>query len=176
MGALSYIILLTLTVAILGFLLIPVSLRFDSTEKSLTVRWMSLSVTKTLGREKPRRPKEKKWTLKAFGRGLLKDRYLFAELLQKGYRTVIDLVRSVSIREMEATFSTPDPLWNGVLWGVFANIHLENVSLSMNFQNINSVRGWLQFHPYRIIKVAVGLLIRLPYLRIIRTASSIKRR
>lgn len=180
MGALPYIIPLTISMGILVFLLIPVSLRFDSTKKYLSVRWMSLSVTKRLGSKKPKRlkvkpEKEKKPNIKAIWRLLLKDRYLIFELFQKGYRSVIDMLQSVSIREMEANFSTPDPMWNGVFCGIFANIHLENVNLSMNFQNINYVRGCLQFYPYKVVKVAAGLLVRLPYRRIIRTALYVKK-
>ena len=175
MGALPYIILLAISLGILVFLLTPVSLRFDSTQKYLNVEWMGLSITKSIGRKKPGRPKEKaekekKGKIKALGLRLLRDRGLIFELLQKGYRSMIDLLQSVSIREIEATFSTPDPVWNGVLYGIFTNIHFENVNLSMNFQNINYVRVWGQFYSYKIVKVGAGLLIRLPYRRIIRTA------
>jgi hypothetical protein len=180
LSSLLCIILLALLSGILIFLMIPVSLGFDSVQKCLTVRWLRFSVTKRLGEEKPRGLKEKpkrkkKRVVKAIGRLLLRDRYLFLKLLHEGYRSVIDILRSVSIRELEANLSTPDPMWNGVLWGVFANIHFENVTLATNFQNINYVRGRLQFYPYRIVRVAAGLLVRLPYRRIIRTALTIKK-
>jgi len=141
---------------------------------------MGLSVEKRLSRKKPRRSVEKperkkKRNIKAIGLRLAKDRDLILELFQKGYRSMIDVLRSVSNQEIEATFSTPDPMWNGVLYGILTNIHFENVNLSMNFQNINYIRGCLQFHPYKIVKVSLGLLIRLPYRRIIRTALYIKK-
>jgi hypothetical protein len=174
-AALPYGIILAIIAAILVFLLIPVSLRFDSTHKHLTVTWMGLSLTKRLGKEKPRPAKEtpekeKKRTIKAIGKRLLKDKHLTFELLQKAYGTAIDMLRSVSVRKMEATFSTPDPLWNGMLWGIFSNIHLENVDLSVNFQDVNDMQACLEIYPYRIVNIAAGLLIRLPYRRIIRAA------
>ncbi len=165
---------------ILAFPLAPISLRFDSTQKYLSVGWMGLSVEKKLGRKKPRRPvekpeREKKRNIKAIGLRLAKDSDLILELFQKGYRSMIDILRSASIQEIEATFSTPDPMWNGVLYGILTNMHFQNVNLSMNFQNINYVRGYLQFYPYKTVKVAAGLLIRLPYRRIIRTALYIRK-
>lgn len=174
MGALPCIILLTIFLGILVIFLIPVSLGFDSRQQNFTVRWMNLSITKRLEKKGPRRPeekpqREKKRFIKTIGVRLLKDRVLFFELLQKGYHSMIDVLRSVCIREVEATFSTPDPLWNGVFYGILNNIHSKNVSLTMNFQNINYVKGWLQFHPYKIVKVVAGLLVRLPYRRIVKT-------
>ena len=175
MGALPYMISLAISLGILVFFVAPVSLRFDSTQKYLIIGWMGLSLTKSLDGKKQRRPKEKpekekKGKIKAIGLRFLKDRDLIVELLQKGYRSMIDLLRSVSIWEIDATFSTPDHMLNGVLYGVLINIHFENVNLMMNFQNINYVRGWVQFYPYKIVKVGAGLLTRLPYRRIIRTA------
>jgi len=173
--------LLAISLGILIALLVPVSLRFDSTERYLKLGWLGLSVTKDLGRKKPRTPREKpekerKRTIKVIiGRCLLKDRDLCLELFQKGYRSARDMVKAVSIRELDVSFSTPDPMWNGVLCGIFANIHLENVTLGANFQNLNQVRGWLRFYPYKVIQVAAVLMIRLPYRRIIRTALYIRR-
>lgn len=179
MEVLFYIVLLVLFMGILASLMIPVSVRFDSTEKYFNVDWMSLSLTRLLRRKGPRRPREKpekKRHIIAIGRFLLRDRNLGLEIFQRGYRSVTEMVQSVSIREMEANLSTPDPMWNGVLSGVFANIELENVSLSTNFQNINSVKGRLQVYPYKIIKVVTGFLVRLPYRRIIKAALHTKKR
>lgn len=180
MGVLPCIIVLAIFLGILVILLTPVSLGFDSTQQNLTVRWMNLSITKRLEKKRPRRPeekpqREKKRFIKTVGLRLLKDRGLFLELFHKGCHSMIDVLRSVCIREVEATFSTPDPLWNGVFYGILNNIHLKNVSLTMNFQNINYVRGWLQIHPYKIVKVVAGLLIRLPYRRIIKIVFFAKR-
>ncbi len=193
MGPLFYIILLAILLGIAALLLIPVSLRFDSTQRSLHVGWMGLSFTKSLARKrlKPakevpvirketKKPKEKpeetkKGRISVAGKLLLKERELMIELLQRGYRSILDLFRSFSIREMEASVSTPDPMWNGVLAGIFASVSLEDVKLSANFQNINYVRGWLLFRPYRVAIAAAGLFIRLPYRHIIKTLLSIKK-
>jgi len=59
-------------------------------------------------------------------------------------------------------------LWNGLLYGVLANVRIKNIRLSMNFEHINYVKGCLQFYPYKVLREAPGLLIRLPYGRIIR--------
>jgi len=176
---LFYIVLLVLFMGILAALMIPVAVRFDSTEKYVDVEWMSLSLTRLLRRKGPRRPREKpkkKRHITVILRFLLRDRYLALEFFQRGYGSVTEMVQSVSIREMEANLSTPDPMWNGVLSGVFANIDLENVSLSTNFENINSFKGRLQVYPYKIIKVVTGFLIRLPYRRVIKAALSTKKR
>lgn len=180
MSVLPYVVLLGISVGILALLLIPISFRLDSSQRSLTVGWMGLSVTRRLGRKKARRPEEKpekkkRRTIKAIGRLLLKDKYLILELLQKLYRPLLCMLRSASIREIEAKFSTPDPLWNGVLYGIIANIHHKNVKLSVNFQNINYLRGCFQIYPYRVVNAVTGLLIRLPYRRISRAVLSVKK-
>jgi len=192
-GTLVYVLLPAIPLGIAALLSIPVSLRFDSTQRSLHVGWMGLSFTKSLARkrlepskevpvtrketEKPKeKPKKtKKGKISVAGKLLLKERELTIELFQRGYRPILDLFRSVSIREMEASISTPDPMWNGVLAGIFASVPLKDVKLSANFQNVNYVRGSLQVHPYRVVKIAAGLLIRLPYRRIIKTLLSIKK-
>lgn len=175
-----YMIFLALILAIMGFLFAPVSLTFDLTQKYLKVEWMSLSITKRLEKKKGRGPKEKpekegKWNIKTIGLLLVKDRELVFDLFQKGYRSAKDMLRSVSIREIEGTLSTPDPMCNGVLCGIFSNIHLKNVRVSVNFQDINYVRGRLQFYPYKVLKVAGSLTVRLPYRRILRAVLSNKK-
>lgn len=180
MGWLLYVIVAAIFLGILVSFPIPVSLRFDSSENYIKLEWLGFSITKKLERKKPRRPKEKlkkeeKPVIKAIGRLLVVDRYLLFDLLQKGYHLAIDVLHSVSVRELEADFSTPDPMWNGVLSGIFANTRFKNATLTTNFQNINHVRGWLQFHPQRVVRVVAGLVICLPYGRIIRTVLYIKR-
>ena len=177
---LPYLIALTIFLGIVGLLLAPVSLKFDSALRSLQVRWMGLSISMRLAGKKPRKLKERpqrdrKHRIGAIGATLFKDRDVIFELLQRGYHLVIDVVRSLSIRELQANFSTSDPMWNGVLYGIFSGIHFDNVDLSVNFQNINSVKGWFQLYPYKLIKVAAGVLIRLPYRRIVRAALDIRR-
>lgn len=180
MEMLSYGIPVAILMGVLAVLLIPVSVRFDSSQKSLTVVWMGLSWSKRLSREKLRRPgqrpeKEKWLTPGRVFRCMLKDGHLALELLQKLHRPLMHLLRSVSIRKIEASFSTPDPMWNGVLYGVIANIHRENVKLSVNFQEINYLRACLQVQPYRVLNTAIALVLRLPCRRIIRAIVDIKK-
>lgn len=193
MEALFYAIVVAVFLGLLAILLFPISLRFDSTREQFRVAWLGLSFTKKLSskkllgpiakREKEEEPptakgetqKKKKHRIKAIGRFLLHDRYLILELLRKGYRPLINVLHAVSLRELEASFSTPDPMWNGVLFGVFSNIHLDNVRLSANFTNINYVRGRMQLYPYQIVKMTTSLMIRLPYRRIIKTFLYIKK-
>ena len=174
MNSLPFLILLVVVSGILAVLLIPVSLRFDSRQKRISVEWLRFSVTRRLVRKKRKVPKERseretKRTIKAIGRFFLSDRDLFLELCAAAYRFVIDLLRSVSVRKLEVNLSTTDPMWNGVISGVLANVHLENVSLAANFQTENHIKGWLQLYPYKLLKVSTGLLFRLPYRRMIRT-------
>ncbi len=193
MGPLFYIILPAAFVGLAIPFLIPVSLRFDSTQRFLGVRWIGISFTKNLARKRLKRSKEvpvigekieepkekpekkKREKIRAGGKLLLKERELTFELLQRGYHSILDLVRSVSIRELEGSFSTTDPMWNGVLAGILTQIHVRNVNLSANFQNLNYVRGSLQVRPYRVVKIAGGLLIRLPYRKIIKALLSIRK-
>ncbi|NIO05493.1 MAG: hypothetical protein GTN74_13025 [Proteobacteria bacterium] len=192
MGPLFYIILPATFVGLAIPFVIPISLRFDSTQRFFGVRWMGISFTKILARKRLKPPKEvpvirekigkpkekpekkKREKIRAGGELLLKERELTFELLQKGYRSILDLVRSVSIRELEGSFSTSDPMWNGVLAGMLTHIHVKNVNLSANFQNVNYVRGSLQVRPYRLVKIAAGLLIHLPCRKIIKTLLSIR--
>jgi hypothetical protein len=162
------------------FLFTPVSLEFDTVKKSLHVEWMGVALRIRLGRRKPARSKaeperKKKSQAKAIGLYLVEERDLIFELFQKARRPLVKLLRSVSIRNIEGSFSTPDPLWNGVLYGICFNLPLEYVHLSANFENINYVKGGVQFYPYKIVETAVPLLIGLPYRRILRVFLSIRK-
>jgi hypothetical protein len=164
----------------LVFLLTPVSLGFDTVKKYLHVGWMGINLRIRLDRRKRARAKaepvrKKKSHAKAIGLYLLKERDLVFELVQKAHRPLMRLLRSVSIRNIEASFSTPDPLWNGILDGICCNLPLENVHLSVNFRNINYAKGELQLYLYKIVQTAVPLLIGLPYRRIIRAFLSIRK-
>lgn len=181
MELLFFITLVAIFLGILTLLLLPVSVRFDSRGRFFNVEWAGFSFTREFGRKKPKRPEEKPKkrgarALKAVGQVLLRDRYLLLKLSQEGYRLTVDILRSFSIREFEANVSTPDPAWNGVLWGIFSSINLKNVTLRVNFQNTNHVKGWLQFYPYKVLGVISRLLIRLPYRRMIRAILSSKRK
>lgn len=173
MEALPGIAALVIFLMALLFLLTPVSLEFDTAKKSLHVGWMGVNLRIRLGRRKPARSKagperKKKSRARAIGLYLFEERDLIFELFRKACRPLVNLLRSVSIRNVEGSFSTPDPMWNGVLYGICFNLPLENVHLSANFENINYLRGAVQFYPYKIVETAVPLLIWLPYRRIIR--------
>jgi len=159
-------------VGILALLLAPVSLRFDSRENQMMIRWVGLSLKRKHPQEKPRKPGAKVgrrgWLARAMGHLLLEDRAFTLKMVRRLFRPMISVIRSVSVCDVEGTFSLPDPLWNGLLYGVLANVRIKNIRLSMNFEHINYVKGCLQFYPYKVLREAPGLLIRLPYGRIIR--------
>ena len=164
---------LPILIGLLVLLMVPIKLRFDSRQRRLTVHWMGLSATRRLGGKKPRvteekGEREKRRIIKTVGRLFLKDKYLIFELLLRVYRPFVYLLRSVSVRELDASFSTPDPMWNGVLFGIANNVHHKNVRLSVNFQGINYLRGCFEIRPYRLLHATISMLVRLPYRRIIR--------
>jgi len=158
----------------------PVSLEFDTVKRSLHVGWMCVDHRMRLGRQKLARSRakperKKKSHAKAIGLYLFEERDLIFELFRKARRPLVKLLQSVSIRNVEGSFSTPDPLWNGVLYGICFNLPLENVHLSANFENINYVKGVVQFYPYKLVETGVPLLIGLPYRRIIRAFLAIRK-
>lgn len=178
--ALPGIAALVIFLMALLFLFTPVSLEFDTAKKSLHAGWMGVDLKIRLDRRKPARSKaeperKKKSHAKAIGLYLFEESDLIFELLRKARRPLMRLLQSVSIRNIEASLSTPDPLWNGVLYGICFNFPLENVHLSANFNDINYVKGELQLYPYKIVETAVPLLIGLPYRRIIRVFLSIRK-
>jgi len=171
--ALPGIAALAIFLMALLFLFTPVSLEFDTVKKSLRVGWMCVDHRMRLGRRKPARSKaeperKNKSRARAIGLYLFEERDMIFELFRKARRPLVNLLRSVSIRNVEGSFSTPDPMWNGVLYGICFDLPLENVHLSANFESINYLKGAVQFYPYKIVDTAVPLLIWLPYRRIIR--------
>jgi len=178
--ALSYVAALVIFLITFVFLFTPVSLEFDTVKKSLDLGWMGVDLRIRSDRRKPARSKaeperKKKSHAKAIGLYLFEESDLIFELLRKARRPLMRLLQSVSIRNIEASFSTPDPLWNGVLYGICSNLPLENVQLSANFKNINYAKGELRLYLYKIVEAAVPLLIGLPYRRIIRAFLSIRK-
>lgn len=177
---LLYFVLSAACLGIVFLILTPVSLRFDSRERSLHVRWMGLSVTKRLAKKRPKPAKEKgerkkRRSFKVPIRLLFKERTLIYEVVQKTFRSILNMLKTVSIHDLEGSFSTPDPALNGMLWGIFSSLQLENVRLSANFQNVNYIRGSLRFYPYKVTRVAATFLIRIPYRPIIRTVLAIRK-
>ena len=83
-------------------------------------------------------------------------------------------VRTLSFRDSEVSFSLPDPMWNGMLYGILTNIQLQNVSLSVNFEQRNYAKLWVTAYPYRVAWKLAALLIRLPYLNLLRFAWDLK--
>jgi hypothetical protein len=158
----------------------PVSLKFDTVKKSLHAGWMGVDLRIRLGRRKPARSKaeperKKKSHAQAIGLYLVEERDLIFELLCKARRPLMKLLQSVSIRNMEGSFSTPDPLWNGILYGICFNLPWEKFHLSANFENINYVKGEVQLYLYRVVETVVPLLIGMPYRRIIRAFWAIRK-
>jgi len=178
--ALPYVAASVIFFVALVFLFAPVSLEFDTVKKSLRVGWMGVDLGIRLDRRKTQRPKtepesKKKSYARAIGLYLFEESDLIFELIRKARRPLMRMMQSVSLRNIEGSFSTPDPLWNGVLYGICSNLPLENVHLATNFKDINYVKGELQLYPYKIVETAVPLLIGLPYRRIIRAFLSIRK-
>lgn len=179
MTLLALIISLTLFTGILAILLMPTSIRFDSTERLVRVGWSTFSVTIKPGSKaraakgKPKKRIEK--LLQTLGRLSMRDPRLLLAILRTAGRSVNDLARSITVREFEADLSLPDPLSNGVLWGILAGLPVKRVTLRVNFQNINRVRGHVQASPYRLLAVAGCFLVRLPHRRVIGTLTRLRR-
>jgi len=178
--ALSHVAALVIFLITFVFLFTPVSLEFDTVKKSLDLGWMGVDLRIRSDRRKPARSKaeperKKKSHAKAIGLYLFEESDLIFELLRKARRPLMRLLQSVSIRNIEASFSTPDPLWNGVLYGICFNLPLEKFHLSANFENINYVKGEVQLYLYKIVETVVPLLIGLPYRRIIRGFLAIRK-
>ncbi|MCX5888287.1 MAG: hypothetical protein NTY36_02410 [Deltaproteobacteria bacterium] len=169
-----------MAVLLLGIVIlaVPISLGYDSVEKWFQVRWLGLNLTTRLGREKPGKIRKKTTKKKNYGRAIMarfwQKRDLVWELLNRLGRFVLEVLRTLSFRDSEATVSLPDPMWNGVLYGVLTNIHLENVDLSVNFEQRNYAKIWVTVYPYRLALQLAGLLLRLPLLNIIRFAWDLK--
>ena len=176
-----------LSYAILGVLLLglvilalPVSLGYNSAEKWFQVTWLGLTITRRLGREKPltgrRKTGQKPGKVKrgAILPRLWRQRELVTELIARLGRFASEVCRTLSFRDSEASLSLPDPMWNGVLYGVLTNFRLKNVNLSVNFENRNYARLWVTAYPYRVAWKLAALLVRLPYLNLLRFAWSLK--
>jgi hypothetical protein len=173
-----YFLLVLLLVTII--LALPVSLRYDSSEKGLRVRWLGLTITRGAGREKPGKPGKKK-TGKKKGRGSAnlglwwRRRELVKELIGQALEFAWEAGRTLTFRDSAATFSLPDPMWNGMLSAVLLNVNLPNINLSVNFQDRNYAKIWVIIYPYRVLGKLAVFLCQLPYLRLARLAWDLKR-
>lgn len=176
-----------LGVILVGLILLvaPVSLGYNSLEKWLKVRWLGVTITRGLGREKPKKPKKPKKIpqgLKAKTsssgdiRLLWRQRDLVRELIQKLLRLALEVCRTLSFRDSEATFSLPDPMWNGMLYAVLINIKVQEANLSVNFEARNYAKIWVTLYPYRVAQKLAVFLLYFPYLRTLKLAWGLKRR
>jgi hypothetical protein len=66
-------------------------------------------------------------------------------------------------------------MWNGVLYGALTNLHLKEINLLVNFENRNYARIRVTIYPYRVVQKLAALLVRLPYIRMLRLAWDLKK-
>jgi len=180
-----------LGVILLGVIILaaPVSLGYDTPEKRFRVRWLGLTFTKRLGREKPAQPKKAKKpekipespTAKSKGPGfgvtrlLWRQRDLVRELIRKLLGLVWEICRTLSFRDSEATLCLPDPMLNGMLSAVLQHIEVQEAHLSVNFEERNFARIRVTVYPYRIVGRLGVFLLHFPYIRTIRLAWAVKK-
>ena len=180
MTYLSYFILGFLLLALV-ILAVPISMGYDSVEKRFQVRWLGLTITKRLAARKPPEsrkiaPKQRKIHGPTVMARFWQKRDLVAELLNQLGHFGLEVVSTLSFRDSVASFSLPDPMCNGVLYGVLCNFHLQEVNLSVNFEQRNYAKIWVTVYPHRLARQLAVLLIRLPYLHIMRFAWGLKHR
>ncbi len=161
-----------LAVMLLGiaFLVVPISLGYHSAEKWFKLRWLGLTITKRLDHqqaekisEPPKAKKPGKIKGRIFWSYFWQQRELMADLLHRLGRFVLEVARTLSFRDSVATLSLPDPMVNGVLYGLLANVRLEELDLSVNFEERNFARIWVTVYPHRVAPKLAVLLLRLPY-------------
>jgi hypothetical protein len=173
-----YVILGVLLVGLL-VLAAPISLGYDSGEKWLKITWLGLTLKKGLKEEKPKKKKALAPKKKRRGRARLLEvwekRELCLELGSRIWQFMVAVFRTFSFRESEASVSLPDPMLNGLLFAAVTNIHLENVDLSVNFENQNFAKIRVTIYPYRVAGQVAILLLKLPYIRILRFAWDLKK-
>ncbi|MHB8068853.1 MAG: hypothetical protein ACYDIC_13265 [Desulfobaccales bacterium] len=173
-----------LGVILVGMILLmtPVSLGYNSLEQWLKVRWLGVTITRGLGRKKPKQPKKIPKSLKAKKssfegvRLLWRQRDLVRELLQKLLGLALQVYQTLSFRDSEAHFSLPDPMWNGMLYAVLTNIEAQELNLSVNFEERNYAKIWVTVYPYRVMQKLAVFLLHFPYLRTLKLAWGLKRR
>jgi hypothetical protein len=169
------VILVTLVILLAA----PISLRYVSTEPWLRITWLGLSLRKRLGAKKPKEPKKRVSKKKASGPAILarlwSRRELCLELIQHLWRLFLEVLKALSFRDSRAAVSLPDPALNGLLFAVVANIPLEQVDVSVNFENRNFAKIRVTVYPYRVAWKLIGFLLRLPYLRLVRFSWELKK-
>jgi len=180
----SFMVYFLLGVILAGTIILaaPLSLGYNSLEKCFKVRWLGLTITRGLGREKPKKPKKIPQPIppkKAPGLGAMRliwrQRDLVRELIRKLLGLAWEVYQTLSFRDSEATFSLPDPMWNGMLYAVIHHIHVQEVNLSVNFEERNYARIWVTVYPYRVAQKLAVFFINFPYIRTIRLAWALKK-
>jgi hypothetical protein len=174
----TYVVLSVLMLGLL-FLAAPISLGYDSREQWLKIRWLGLSLKKNLEKGKPKKKRGLTQKKKKQGWALLlrlwEKRDLCLELSQRVWRFILGVCRTFNFRESEAGVSLPDPALNGLLFAVVNNIHLDNVALSVNFENHNFAKIRVTIYPYRVARQLAILMLHLPYIRILRFVWDLKK-
>ncbi len=166
---------------LLGLLILaaPISLGYDTGEKWLKITWLGLSLRKNLEEEQPKKRKaiaeKRKRRVGTVLRRLWAKRELCLELIHRVWRFVLAVFRTLNFQDSEASVSLPDPAWNGLLFAIVTNIHLENVDLSVNFENHNFAKIRVTVYPYRVAQQLITLMLHLPYIRIVRFAWDLKK-
>lgn len=179
MDYLAYFILAVMLMGLV-FLAAPISLGYDSREQWYQVEWLGLSVTRRWGREKPQKSpritkKKRKLQGSALMTNLWQRRDLVRALINQVGRFVVEVLRTLTFRDSEAAVSLPDPMWNGVLYGVLANIPWQEVNLSVNFENRNYAKIRVTVYPHRVAWKLAVLLLQLPYRQLLRFAWDLKK-
>jgi len=178
----AYVLLGVILAIVIFLLAAPVSLGYDSLEKWLKVRWLGMTLTRRLGRQKPKKPKKtpespgSKRKAGNFGamRLLWRQRDLVRELIRKLLRLFLEVYQTLSFRDSEATVSLPDPMCNGMLYGVLTNIKVQELNLTINFEAHNYAKIWVTVYPYRVLQKLAVFLLDFPYLRTIKLAWGLK--
>lgn len=166
---------------LLGLLIlaVPVSLGYDTGEPWLKIKWLGLTLRKSLTEKKKLKQKAKTTTSPKRSRPVMlrlwEKRDLCLELLQRFWHLFLAVLRTLNFRGSEAGISLPDPMWNGLLSGVVSNIHVDNFSLLVNFDNRNYAKIRVTVYPYRVMRQVTIFLLRLPYLRMMRFAWGLKK-
>jgi hypothetical protein len=143
-------------------LAVSIECRFDTRERRER-RWrlswagVPLPLPGRSGRRKrPARPGRR---ARRFGLGILRDRVLLRVLLQAGRRAVRDVVRAVHVGELDAVVSLPDPMWNGILFGLFGDLRRGRMHVSIAFEGRSWARGRIRVRPIRFVPIVARLLL-----------------
>jgi hypothetical protein len=172
-------LLLGLILLVMVILLAPITLKYNSAESRFQVKWLGLTFTKRLGEEKPRKIRKKarkKWQVygSATAGSLWRHRDLLRKLFHQVWQFLLDVWRTLVFRECEAAISLPDPMLNGLLYGMLINTPLPQAGLWVNFEQRNYARIAVTVYPYRVAGKFIVMLFHLPYLKMLRLARDLK--